>query len=32
VRAADIEDENALQLGQLDELDTVRRLELARNA
>ena len=32
VRAADVEDVDALQLGQLDELDAVRRLELTDDA
>ena len=32
VRAADVEDENALNLRQLDELDAVRRQELAHEA
>ena len=32
VRAADVEDVDALQLGQLDELDAVRREELPRDA
>src|SRR5688572_32999422 len=32
VRSADIEDQNAPQLGKLDELDAVRRLELTRDA
>jgi ABC-type transport system involved in cytochrome bd biosynthesis fused ATPase/permease subunit len=32
VRAADIEDEDALDLGQVHELDAVRRLELPRGA
>ena len=32
VRAADVEDEDALHLGELDELDAVRRQELTGDA